>query len=274
MKKLQIINTQFDPRYSTCSTLSPRNFQWTSEACEGYGAVFCDAAIPSGIQYSGAKYAWLVESPELLAPLINYIRANRKLISYSYTALFTCSESLVGLEKNFFYCPSGSNLPWVKERSLCTKTKVCSMFASNKRVTTGHLMRQVVAEKFRDSIDLFGGTLGSRRLGEGIHPDKSEGIAPYMFSIAIENCLHDKYYTEKITDCFAAGTVPIYWGTSKVSEDFNEDGIIRLSDSLDINDLTPELYKKMLPAIQDNLERVCKLRMADEQLFDKIEALR
>ena len=144
------------------------------------------------------------------------------------------------------------------------------MFASRKRYTSGHIKREDVAKKYQHKIDLFGGTLNSARLGDGIHPDKSEGVCPYMFSIVIENCKHDKYYTEKITDCFATGTIPIYWGTDKIVEDFNSDGIIKLTDDFDINTLSIELYNSKKHAIEDNFKRVCDMKMADDYLFEKI----
>lgn len=252
--------------------MAPSTFAWSQEQSE-YGAVFVDGSIPEGLNYNIKKYAWLLESPELLKPLIDYIRANRKLISYSYKALFTCVESLVGLEPNFYYCPSGSNLPWIQQHKIYEKTKLCSMIASTKRYATGHFKREEIAIKFQNKIDLYGGTLNSPKLGTGIHPDKFEGISPYMFSIVIENCKHDKYYTEKVTDCFATGTIPVYWGTDKITEDFNSEGIINLTDDFDINTLTKELYESKMDAIQDNFERVKNLTMADDYLFARIQEL-
>jgi predicted nucleic acid-binding Zn ribbon protein len=52
-------------------------------------------------------------------------------------------------------------------------------------------------------------------------PNKLDGLKDYMFSIVVENSIYPKYYTEKITDCFATGTVPIYYGDKSIGEDFN-----------------------------------------------------
>jgi hypothetical protein len=191
----------------------------------------------------------------------------------SYCAVFTCVQSLVGLQSNFYYCPSASNLPWVQNYQVFNKSKICSMFASRKRYASGHFYREQVASRFKYSIDLFGGTLGSQRLGNGIHPDKSAGLNDYMFSIVIENCKQDKYYTEKITDCFATATIPVYWGTDKITEDFNQNGIIRLTDDFDISTLTQELYLSKLDAVKDNFDRVNRLVMADDYLFARIQEL-
>ena len=101
--------------------------------------------------------------------------------------------------------------------------------------------------------------------------DKLEGYKDYRFTIVIENCNHDNYYTEKITDAFATGTIPVYWGTDNVFEVFNPDGIIRLTDDFDFSELTEELYQEKLDAVKDNFERVNNLRMADDELYEIIQ---
>ena len=36
--------------------------------------------------------------------------------------------------------------------------------------------------------------------------------------------------TEKLTDCFACGTIPVYYGTAGVAQYFNPEGIIFLDE--------------------------------------------
>ena len=50
-----------------------------------------------------------------------------------------------------------------------------------------------------------------------------------MFSVTIENDKYETYYTEKLTDCFATGTIPIYWGCLNISQYFNPKGIVILN---------------------------------------------
>lgn len=269
MDKINAVHPPFYGMSSSCSTKFPEKFRWVYKNFDlSLPTVFCDDSIFSMDSSFKDRYAWIVESPAINQNIINTIKINRKLISHQYKFLFTCSEELVGLEKNFIYCPAASNIPWVAEYS-GEKSKLCSMFASPKAWLEGHRFRHQIAEKYKDRIDLFGGALGSPRLGEGIHPDKAEGINPYMFSIVIENVKCDKYYTEKVTDCFATKTIPVYWGTRKISEDFNTDGIIFLED-FDINSLNKDLYDSKINAINDNFERVKKLKMADDCLFERI----
>lgn len=50
-------------------------------------------------------------------------------------------------------------------------------------------------------------------------PDKLEVVKNYRFSYAYENYFNDEsYITEKIFDCFQAGTVPIYLGAKNITD--------------------------------------------------------
>jgi hypothetical protein len=146
-------------------------------------------------------------------------------------------------------------------------------------MTSGHKLRLRVAKDYSTRLDLYGGALGSPRIGSGSGPSgdwwrsKEEALSDYMFSVVFENVKIDKYYTEKITDCFALGVIPVYWGTDKISDDFNSEGIIQWNESFKLSSLTPELYESKMQAVQDNMERVKSLRSADTQLFNAIKNL-
>jgi hypothetical protein len=163
--------------------------------------------------------------------------------------------------------------------NLYEKSKHCSMICSPKARTTGHQYRLEVAGLLKNKLDLFGGAHGSQRIGDGSGPNqdwwrsKLPAIKDYMFSIVFENTVHDKYYTEKITDCFATGTIPVYWGTKKVTEDFNQEGIIFFDDIKgDLEILSKDLYESKMPAIIENLERVKTLESADNIIYKKIKS--
>ena len=125
-------------------------------------------------------------------------------------------------------------------------------------------------DKFKDKIDLFGGVLGSKRLGKGPYDGKEEALKDYRFSLVIENDKYDTYYTEKLTDAFASGTIPIYWGTAEIGNYFNTDGMIILTPDFDVDILTEDLYNSKLDAVRDNFERVQNLLSADDMLYKQI----
>ena len=91
------------------------------------------------------------------------------------------------------------------------------------------------------------------------------------FSIVIENSVYPKYYTEKITDCFATGTVPIYYGDTSIGEDFDLNGIIFIENLESLDLLNFDLYYSLMPAIQNNFDRVSKLKTADDCLYESVK---
>jgi hypothetical protein len=80
-----------------------------------------------------------------------------------------------------------------------------------------------------------------------------------FFSLAIENVKEYNYITEKLIDCFATYTIPIYSGSPNLGDYFNLDGVIQLNDinKLDelISGLKVEDYYERLNAVQENYKR-------------------
>ena len=235
--------------------------------CIGHG-------VPKGLEVPGKKIAWLLESPAIsqMQGLYDLVRQNLDQVLDAYELVLSPDREFCKLDPKIRYHQAGSNLPWMTEDKyrIYPKTKLCSMIASAKQMVEGHRIRLEYAEKLKDRLDLYGGAWGSPKVtSEEYILDKSDGLAPYMFSVTMENCRVSLYYTEKITDCFVTGTVPIYWGSDDVGEIFDEKGIIRLDDDFDVATLSPDLYAGMMPHIRNNFEIASSLEGSDDLLFDK-----
>jgi hypothetical protein len=150
--------------------------------------------------------------------------------------------------------------PWVKNRQIFPKTKMVSIIASPKREAPGHKFRHIVIETYQGHLDVFGG-------GYNPIPEKGVGLNDYMFSFAIENIQVDGYFTEKIADCFATGTIPVYWGDQTISDHFLEEGIVRITDDFDILTLTKDLYMSKLPAVQENYRRAVEFPCSEDYMY-------
>lgn len=50
------------------------------------------------------------------------------------------------------------------------------------------------------------------------------------FTICFESTAHEGFITEKITDAFFADTIPVYYGSSNITEIFNKDAFINVAD--------------------------------------------
>lgn len=65
---------------------------------------------------------------------------------------------------------------------------------------------------------------------KGSLPDrqKDEGLFPYKYTIAVENCDITNYFTEKLYDAIMSECLPFYWGCNNVEEFINPQAFIRL----------------------------------------------
>jgi hypothetical protein len=113
---------------------------------------------------------------------------------------------------------------FLKALELPAKTKRMSCIASDLTTLKGHRNRFNFVNALRKeslAIDFFG--KGSNYVG-----DKISGLLPYQYSIAIENCSIENYFTEKINDCFLSYTVPLYYGCSNIGRYFPADSFINI----------------------------------------------
>jgi hypothetical protein len=104
--------------------------------------------------------------------------------------------------------------------------------------------------------------------------DTKKPLFDAMFHICIENRSMKHYFSEKLLDCFHTRTVPIYCGCLNLEDYFNTAGTFRVSSVDELievcNQLTPELYERMLPAIEENFELAQPRSDYMEQLKNKI----
>lgn len=204
------------------------------------------------------KYVWLMESRNIIPEIYKFFEDNKEFATSRCNGIFTCDKKL-SQNNGFFYSLTNA-APWVQNKKIYNKTKLVSMISSNKSYTPGHRKRLEFVDKFRNLVDFYGD--GFNRIEK-----KEDGLKDYMFSIAVENAVYDTYFTEKLTDCFACGTIPIFYGCRGVLEYFNEEGIIFLDDDFDISILTEELYYAKMNAIKDNFDRANKLPVAEDYLY-------
>ena len=150
--------------------------------------------------------------------------------------------------------------PWVTNCGIHPKTKMESLVASNKIMCEEHRYRQQIIHRYKNEIDLF---------GRGFNPiaTKNLGIQDYRFSISMENGNYPLMYTEKITDCFALGTIPVYWGCKEIGEIFDTNGIIMLTNDFTVNELSVELYHSKLESIKKNYEITMNLPTVEDYIY-------
>jgi len=120
-----------------------------------------------------------------------------------------------------------------------------SVVASNLTLLEGHKKRFAFVNQlighFKDKLHAF---------GRGFNPvsDKWEAIAPYKYSVAIENNVIPNYFSEKLCECFLSYTMPIYYGCPNIKDYFDERALI----AIDMNNLKASI-EIIERAIDENL---------------------
>jgi hypothetical protein len=125
-----------------------------------------------------------------------------------------------------------TSLPWHVGKSFdelvqmgygdLSKTDEISWITSNLNTRPGHSLRLQFLDFLHEQ------KLPFHLFGRGFKPidDKFNGIAPFKYSIAIENFACNDYWTEKIADCFLSWTMPIYFGCQNIASYFPKESMI------------------------------------------------
>lgn len=130
------------------------------------------------------------------------------------------------------------------------KTKFCCFLVSNP-----HAKRRIdFFNKLNEYKKVDSGGKVLNNLGYQVK-DKLSFMSSYKFIIAFENSNFKGYVTEKIYEPFFTNTIPIYWGSSTVSQEFNPKRFLNRADFVSDEDLinriifldnNEEAYKEMI----------------------------
>jgi hypothetical protein len=133
----------------------------------------------------------------------------------------------------------------------------------------------------KEGFDLYGRGWEKRKFlnWRGPIEDKLECLSHYKFAFAYENTKGmNGYITEKIFDCFAARTVPIYWGAPNIGEWIGEECFIDASRYSSVQELHQYLesidevrYQLYLDAAESFLNSEAALPFKKESFFKLLE---
>jgi hypothetical protein len=236
--------------------------EWDRINVDDYDFIFLtDNNIKDGIM-NKKKYVWLIESPEITPGSYEYVKQNKGL----FEKIFTFDREILENYENSLFLPYGGSMLDKNDITIHNKTKNVSMMLSFKNDLEGHKLRHIIRHGYDGRVDFYGTGFN------GVNEKKIVSVKDYRFSVSIENCKKDYYFTEKIIDCFLTGTIPIYWGCPSIGDFFNKDGIIMFDKPNDLNkvlnNLSEEYYVSMKDVIKDNYERAKKYMIAENFLYN------
>lgn len=201
--------------------------------------------------------------------LIPKVYRNAPKVMDSFRYIFTYDPDLLRLNpETFKFAPAGGI--WIGDEfgggdiGIKSKHKMVSMVSSKKRSCPLHRFRYRLANNLlKESLaDVYG-------LNQWIHINES--LEKYRYSIVIENNAIDNYFTEKVLNCFAVGTVPIYLGCTNIARFFDGRGIIRIDRWTNmaklIASLTGRDYENRMEAIMENFKRCLQYETIEDYIY-------
>ena len=272
MKKLNINMIKGPFQHDICSSALNEN-KYVTWKKDNTADVSChiDYGILDPVDKSKLNYGWICESSAIVPRVIKEVITNKSKYKKMYKYIFTCDDRIIKTDPEFFKFTMPNALPWIRKKKIYDKSKLVSFVGSNKRMCKGHIFRHEMIEKYKDSVDHYGRGFEGKELPWLINLESGQeesgkiiALKEYMFSIAMENTNHNYAFCEKTTDCFATGTIPVYWGGKKIVEFFDKDGIIFLEDLKSIDELTEDLYYSKIDSVKKNYELLNNLLSAED----------
>jgi hypothetical protein len=216
------------------------------------------------------KVAWIIEPKVIHSWPYYYIK---RMLNEFDLVLSHHNEVLELSDKCKFVPGNGS---WIEEKNWGThedeKENLICMIVSEKNDTYGHKMRHAIVKAYegQDKFDLYGRAYNPIPDGK-----KEDVLKKYMFSIEIENCLEENYFSEKLIDCLALGTIPIYYGPQGVTNYFNNDAILHFTNPKELKDILDNVsqgkYTSLAYDVRENYEAVKKFRIMDDYVTEVVE---
>lgn len=177
-----------------------------------------------------------------------------------FDAVFTTQMSLMSKQKSkdIFYIPFGD--PWcspVKQDISSLKSFTVTYMPGKKNIGVfeGHRVRKQVYSLLSESNSSL--DVSIKLYDPNVWVDEKSSIFDdYQFSIIIENCVADGWFTEKLLDPMLRMTVPIYRGDPFLGNIFDSRGYICFDTPAELLQILQSLdsstYNSMLPYALEN----------------------
>ena len=229
------------------------------------GKLLCDLSstdhliiYPRGVEHIRPSFGTLAKVSIMVVEPRAVHGRHMNLLRLSYRRfhrVLTADHNLLKSIPNGIFLPFGTT--WVDDWSTLdtSKSDNISLIASSKNDLQGHRLRHEVvdwAKQSHVSVDI---------MGNGYRPfeKKSDGLAPYRFSVIIENVQQANYFTEKLLDAILCETVPIYWGCPNIDQFLATEGMILCNSKSAIQEAmlsaTQQLFEEKLTALRNIKEK-------------------
>ncbi|MGV8058366.1 MAG: glycosyltransferase family 10 domain-containing protein [Smithellaceae bacterium] len=261
-------DTSFAHAFSTVGDKTSKYINWDRSCADRSLPTFYTNEQIFNCDTSKEKsYGILYESKALIKDV--YKKAPK--VMNRFQNIFTYDPDLLKLNPAIFKLIPGGGI-WIGSPlgggtiEIKPKSKLVSMVSSKKRSCSLHRFRYRLAKKLTPAkiVDVYG-------MEQWTHICNT--LDDYMFSIVIENNAIENYFTEKLLNCFAVGTVPIYLGCRNIDSFFDPKGIIPIGRWTNIKrlvaGLTHESYYSRMDAIRRNHDMCKQYEILEDFIYEK-----
>jgi hypothetical protein len=258
--------------HPTCSIAgrSSQHIKWRRVEFErSLATVITDASITLSETAKNSNYseliAWTLESSAIQPNVISFLMKRGN----DFRRIYTHNSSLLDKYAHARFVPGGG--VWIGgthaggQIGIHPKSHLVSMISSKKLRSPLHRFRLAAALQTKVQSKKFDVSIGSSQI------ESWNLLESHAFNIAIENYEDDYYFTEKLLNCFATGTIPIYFGARQISDFFNPAGIIAFRTLKELRTILKNIdmveYERRKEAIQDNFVRVQKFLTIEDFIY-------
>ena len=212
----------------------------------------------------------IIQEPSVVNPYSYYKHSH----GY-FKKILTWDDKMVDndLYYKFFYpqpLPSKKyEVPYREKKFL---TMICGNKMSNHPLELYSKRKEAIEylEKTKCEFDLYGfgwdKSINPSYMGKIEH--KLDVLSKYKFSICYENMQGvNGYITEKIFDCFFAGTIPVYWGADNICDYIPQGAFVDKREYKKMEDLIEKLHSITYEEYLDY--RKCAVDFLKSEKFNK-----
>jgi hypothetical protein len=232
-----------------------------------------DDGLKHPVDSSKENYGWILESSTIVPHIIEDVKNRLDYYRSNFKNIFTCDRRILAIDPQFFKFSIPNAVPWIQNRKIYEKTKNVSIILSNKSGKPGYSFRLNFLHSLdKSKVDHYGRGFKTElpfsfTLNNLTESGKMHALKDYRFSFAFENDFYETYYCEKLTDCFATGTIPIFWGAPDIDKIYDTNGMIIFSESFSLDMLTEDYYMSKLESVKNNFETILQLPTAEDYIY-------
>lgn len=173
---------------------------------------------------------------------------------FKYDAIFCWEQDLLKLPNAILF-PFGTC--WINVNKEYAKEFGVSHLCSSKNQLPGHQLRYQVFETMNHFQHKKINHMSPPRI-----ESKEFLFDGFMYSVIVENIIKPNWFTEKLIDCLASNTIPIYYGCPNIKKYFDDSYFLKFTNITEfqsiLNLLTSDYYFSNIEKINKNKTEAIK----------------